>query len=58
MEIGFDKTEVTVVEGEVVSLNASFKNNITSKNYAGSGFSVYIRDEKNVTGKHTLYSYK
>ena len=54
LEIGFDKTEVTVVEGEMVLLNASFKNNVTSKDYAGSGFSVYVYDEENVTGKHAL----
>jgi hypothetical protein len=41
VEIGFDEAEVTVVEGEIALLSASFKNNITSMDYAGSGFSVY-----------------
>lgn len=50
LEIGFDKTEVTVIEGETVLLNASFKNNISFVDYGGSGFSVYIYDEGNVTG--------
>ena len=52
MEIGFDKTKVTVVEGETVLLNASFKNNITAMDYAGLGFSVFINDEGNATGKY------
>lgn len=57
MEIGFDKAEVIVVEGETAVLSAPFKNNITSVDYAGLGFSVYIHDEKNITGKHTCTPY-
>ena len=58
MEIGFDKTEVTVVEGETVLLNASFKNNITSMDYAGLGFSVFIYDEGNATGMCIIMLFK
>ena len=50
VEIGFDKTEVTVIEGETILLTASFKNNISSTDYGGSGFSVYVYDKGNITG--------
>ena len=43
-----------MIEGETVVLSASFKNNISSTDYRGSGFSVYIYDEGNVTGMFAL----
>ena len=52
MEVGFDQTEVTVIEGEMVTLGTSFKN--IDKNYflrVPSLFEVFtLRGTGNATG--------
>ena len=49
--IGFDQTEVTVIEGEIVTLTTSFKN-ITPSVYLLSGlFEIFTSHSKgNATG--------
>ena len=56
--IGFDQTEVTVVEGEEVTLTTSFKNNVTAQTYLRSDFFTIStqQGEGNATGKqHSLH---
>ena len=54
--VGFETTEVTVIEGEVVHLNTVFRNNLTASDFRRyeSLFTVYTElGRGNATGTYS-----